>query len=111
MIRALGEHCSDSCSAASSSNVPYALTVSCREGAAQTCTPVRLLPGKSGDRPASFRVSADLSRHAPEQTDHAALIRGCPSVPEDSKMGMLDEVIAAALGSKGQPSQGQPAQA
>jgi uncharacterized protein YidB (DUF937 family) len=59
----------------------------------------------------SFRVSADLSRRIREQYHRAARI-GCVSTPfpEDFKMGMLDQVIAAALASRGQPPQAQAGQ-
>ena len=66
----------------------------------------------SGDCPDPFRVSADLSRCVREQSHHAALIRGCivGVVSGGLQMGMLDKVIAAALGSRGQAPQGQTGQ-
>ncbi len=68
--------------------------------------------GDTGDRPHAFRVSADLCPHEGEQNHHAALVGAAcwRRFREDFKMGMLDQVIAAALGSRGQPPQGQSAQ-
>jgi len=58
-----------------------------------------------------LRVCADLCLGVDKHNRPAAPIGGCVLIfPEDSKMGLLDEVIGAALGSRGQPAPGQQGQ-
>jgi uncharacterized protein YidB (DUF937 family) len=60
---------------------------------------------------AGLRVCADLCVGVDKHNRPAAPIGGCVLIfPEESKMGLLDEVIGAALGSRGQPAPGQTAQ-